>query len=110
MNNQEIIKIVVVGEAGVGKTSLIKRYVSNFFSEDHKATVGVDFTVKNVNVNGKEVRLQLWDIAGQEKFGGSASKVYYRQALGGKPKEFIRFVCKILTIILGMLFRINQRC
>lgn len=78
----EVIKIVVVGDAGTGKTSIIKRYVSNFFSEDHKATVGVDFAVKHVNVNGKEVRLQLWDIAGQERFGSSASKVYYKEALG----------------------------
>jgi GTPase SAR1 family protein len=51
------------------------RYVSNFFSEDHKATVGCDFSVKHVNVNGTEVRLQLWDIAGQERVGSSASKV-----------------------------------
>jgi len=58
------------------------RYVNNFFSEDHKATVGVDFAVKHVNVNGTEVRMQLWDIAGQERFGASASKVYYKEALG----------------------------
>ena len=71
---QEVIKIIVVGDAGAGKTSIIKRYVNNFFSEDHKATVGVDFAVKQVNVAGKEVRLQLWDIAGQER-GATTSKV-----------------------------------
>jgi small GTP-binding protein len=77
-----VIKLIVVGDASTGKTSIIKRYVDNYFSEEHKATVGVDFAVKHLNVNGTEVRLQLWDIAGQERFGASSSKVYYRDSLG----------------------------
>jgi small GTP-binding protein len=76
-----VLKIVVVGDAGVGKTSLIKRYVHNHFDDKQKASVGVDFHVKQMMVGDAQARLQLWDIAGQEHFG-SAVRVYYKDAVG----------------------------
>ncbi len=62
-----LFKILVIGELGAGKTSFIKRYVHQFFSEHYRATIGVDFALKVITNwdNETVIRLQLWDIAGQ---------------------------------------------
>jgi len=73
------VKLVVVGSPGVGKTSLIKRYVNNAFSNAYKATVGADFAQKVIDIDKTRIHLQIWDIAGQERFG-TMTKVYYRNA------------------------------
>lgn len=74
-------KIIVIGDVNVGKTSLIKKYVHDSFSDRYKSTIGVDFALKQIKVEDSKFNLQLWDIAGQERFG-NMTRVYYRDAVG----------------------------
>ncbi|XP_056103721.1 ras-related protein Rab-38b isoform X1 [Rhinichthys klamathensis goyatoka] len=78
---EHLYKILVIGDLGVGKTSIIKRYVHQTYSANYRATIGVDFALKVLNWDSETVRLQLWDIAGQERFG-NMTRVYYREAMG----------------------------
>jgi len=75
------LKIVVLGEGGVGKTSLLVRYVQNSFSIATKSTIGSDFLSKDIEVDGRPVTLQIWDTAGQERFQGLGT-AFYRGADG----------------------------
>lgn len=61
-------KICIFGEGGVGKTSLTKRYVTGLFDENIKVTIGLDFYMKNLEINGKSISLQIWDFAGESRF------------------------------------------
>lgn len=82
IQTEHLYKILVVGDLGVGKTSIIKRYVHQNFSQHYRATIGVDFALKVIHWDSDTVvRLQLWDIAGQERFG-NMTRVYYREAIG----------------------------
>ncbi|MFX1386509.1 MAG: Rab family GTPase [Promethearchaeota archaeon] len=63
-----VFKIVVLGDAAVGKTSLINQFVEGSFKEDYKPTLGANIVRKDVNLNRTKVRLIMWDLAGQEKY------------------------------------------
>jgi len=76
-----LFKIVVLGESGVGKTSLLLRYVSNKFTVATKSTIGSDFLNKEITLDGKPINLQIWDTAGQERFQGLGTS-FYRGADG----------------------------
>ncbi|KAM3143351.1 hypothetical protein pb186bvf_004412 [Paramecium bursaria] len=81
MDKDLFVKIIVMGDQGVGKTCILNQYVYGRFEENSAPTIGCDFTTKVTNQNGQTIRLQLWDIAGQEKFN-AVSKLYVRGALG----------------------------
>jgi small GTP-binding protein len=73
-----VFKVLVVGEPGVGKTSLVARYSTNKFSNNYKTTIGVDFAVKKIRWDEHTlVELQLWDLAGQDRLN-SQTRAYYR--------------------------------
>ena len=73
-------KYILVGDAYVGKSNIIYRFTENKFSENYQATINLDFTFKNIQVNDKICRIQLWDTAGQESFQ-SISRGYYKSAV-----------------------------
>lgn len=61
-------KVCIFGAGGVGKTTLIRRFLTKIFEDDIKMTIGADFSVKNVEIEGKQVTLRIWDFAGEERF------------------------------------------
>ena len=79
--SQTNYKIIMVGESGAGKTTIVQRLVYGVFNEDLTATIGVEFKSCTIKANGKNVKLQIWDTAGQEKFR-SVAKSYFRNAIG----------------------------
>ena len=78
-NYQYIFKLILIGDSGVGKSCILQRYMKNTFEESYKCTIGVDFLMKSIIINGQTVKLQLWDTAGQEKYKSMVSS-YYRGA------------------------------
>ena len=71
-------KVVLIGESGVGKTSILLRYVSNEFNSQQFSTLGLSYVDKIIQIdNNKKIKLEIWDTAGQEKFR-SLAKAYYR--------------------------------
>ncbi|KAK0615977.1 P-loop containing nucleoside triphosphate hydrolase protein [Bombardia bombarda] len=63
-----LLKVIILGDSGVGKTSLMNQYVNKKFSASYKATIGADFLTREVLVDDRQVTMQLWDTAGQERF------------------------------------------
>ena len=89
-----LLKIIVLGDSGVGKTSLMNMFVNKSFSAQYKATIGADFLTKEITVNDKQISLQIWDTAGQERYQ-SLGVAFYRGADAcclvfdmTKPKSF----------------------
>nr|XP_025689739.1 ras-related protein Rab7 isoform X1 [Arachis hypogaea] len=74
-----LLKVILLGDSGVGKTSLMNQYVYRKFSQHYKATIGADFVTKELQVDDKLVTLQIWDTAGQERFN-SLGAAFYRGA------------------------------
>ena len=82
MSNQPLaLKFLMIGDAGVGKTSLVHSAREKKFNPNIDSTVGIEFSVLPMNVNGQNVNIQLWDTAGQEVYR-SLSRSYYRDAIG----------------------------
>ncbi|KAH0791227.1 ras-related protein RABA2a [Histomonas meleagridis] len=76
-----LLKIVLIGDSGVGKTNLLSRFTRDQFNPESKSTIGVEFATKTMEVEGKTVKAQIWDTAGQERYRAITS-AYYRGAIG----------------------------
>ena len=85
MKNDEpydhLVKILLIGESGVGKTCILQRFNKGDFLVNHLTTIAIDFKMKIYDVNGTKLKMQIWDTAGQEKFR-SVGKQYYKGAVG----------------------------
>ncbi|MEM2906471.1 MAG: Rab family GTPase [Candidatus Odinarchaeota archaeon] len=104
-----VFKIILVGDGRVGKTSLLLRFTENKFRAEYKKTLGTDFAVKNVKVNGEEVKLQIWDLGGQELFrdlrkafypGAKAALIVY-ESVPAWHADIVSALKKIPIIVVG---------
>ncbi|MES1919295.1 Ras- protein Rab-8B [Bonamia ostreae] len=77
----QLFKIVTIGDSAVGKSSVLIKFTEDIFDIDKTATIGVDFKTKNIQIDGKIVKLQIWDTAGQERFR-TITNTYYRDSDG----------------------------
>jgi len=75
------IKLLMIGDSGVGKTCLLLRYANDSFSPTFITTIGIDFKIKNIELDSKRIKLQIWDTAGQERFR-TITTSYFRGAQG----------------------------
>jgi len=76
LRQKVLLKVIILGDSGVGKTSLMNKYVSDKFSKQYKATIGADFLTKEIEIEDKAVTLQIWDTAGQERFQSLGTSFY----------------------------------
>ena len=74
------LKFIMVGNPGVGKSTLIEKYINNRFVSPNDITIGVEYNYKIVNIDDKKIKIELWDTAGQERFN-SIVRSYYRNAI-----------------------------
>lgn len=76
-----LIKLLIIGNSGVGKTNMLLQFCENNFMTSHLTTIGIDFKTKTILLGKDKIRLQIWDTAGQEKFK-TITQTYYRGAMG----------------------------
>ena len=78
-NFRESIKIILVGNSGVGKTSIINRYYSDEFHSSIHSTISMNFVLKDVSIKGRTIQLNIWDTLGQEKYF-SCNKLFIKNS------------------------------
>lgn len=77
--HDHMFKLIIIGDTGVGKSCLMKRVMDDEFRQEHQVTIGVEFGSYGVRIDGKIIKLQIWDTAGQESFK-SVTRIFYRGA------------------------------
>ncbi|KAI5064270.1 hypothetical protein GOP47_0020940 [Adiantum capillus-veneris] len=76
-----LVKLLLIGDSGVGKSCLLLRFSDDTFTTSFITTIGIDFKIRTIELDGKRVKLQIWDTAGQERFR-TITTAYYRGAMG----------------------------
>ncbi|ORX89607.1 hypothetical protein K493DRAFT_149236, partial [Basidiobolus meristosporus CBS 931.73] len=76
-----LIKLLLIGDSGVGKSCLLLRFCDDSFTPSFITTIGIDFKIRTIDLDGKRIKLQIWDTAGQERFR-TITTAYYRGAMG----------------------------
>ena len=98
------LKIIILGDSNVGKTSILLKYVDGYFPTIYVATIGVEYKVKKITINGVDINLHIWDTAGQERFR-SITKSFMQNADGiiyvydMKSENIIRFFDEVVKIV-----------
>ena len=80
INYDYLLKYIIIGDAAVGKSNLLLRFTQNDFKNEYQLTIGVEFGAKNIEINNKKFRLQIWDTAGQENYR-SITRAYYKNSV-----------------------------
>ena len=80
VNFDYLLKYIIIGDAAVGKSNLLLRYVHGQFKPEYQLTIGVEFGAKNIEISNKIFRIQIWDTAGQETFR-SITRAYYKNSV-----------------------------
>ena len=80
INYDYLLKYIIIGDAAVGKSNLLLRFAQNDFKTEYQLTIGVEFGAKNLDINNKKFRLQIWDTAGQENYR-SITRAYYKNSV-----------------------------
>ena len=125
-DDENVLKLVILGEGRVGKTSILLQYFQNKFNEGQVSTVNPAFYEKTVKSNGKNIQLKFWDTAGQEQFN-AISALYYQNAVGAlivydvsifetfnKVKQWVKTLQEavgkdIIFVIAGNKFDLSNR-
>lgn len=80
-NYDYLVKLLLIGDSGVGKSCLLLRFSDDSFTTSFITTIGIDFKIRTIEEDGKRLKLQIWDTAGQERFR-TITTAYYRGAMG----------------------------
>eukprot|EP00826_Nyctotherus_ovalis_P043053 TRINITY_DN4502_c0_g3_i10.p1 TRINITY_DN4502_c0_g3~~TRINITY_DN4502_c0_g3_i10.p1 ORF type:complete len:205 (+),score=46.62 TRINITY_DN4502_c0_g3_i10:351-965(+) len=76
-----LMRLIIIGDSGVGKTCFLMRFADDSFITSHISTIGIDFKIKPIVIDGKTIKLQVWDTAGQDRFR-TITQTYYKGAMG----------------------------
>ena len=114
------LKILLIGDSGAGKSSILQRFSDDCFAATFITTIGVDFRIKTIDIRGERIKLQIWDTAGQERFH-TITTSYYRGAMGimlvyditnAKSFDNIAKWLRTIQVILNYKIKVNDwiRC
>lgn len=96
------LKLIIIGDSGVGKSSILTRFNDNDFFENHIATIGLNHAAKTLTIDGIKIKFNIWDTAGQDKFR-NLTRSYYRNAQGAMVAFSINSYDSYLSISMPTL-------